>query len=141
MRAPGRWVLPIIVMLLSGGCSGAATDGDREVTEQGRTYTAMFYGREFDQLWSRFSPEMKQTFATSAELARFAGETVDELGAERAGEVEEVVTREDTVTVYSRTAAFANAGQRMLVEWTIGSGGMVTGFVIRPAAMDSTTPG
>jgi hypothetical protein len=141
MRAPGRWVLPIIAMLVGAGCSGAATDGDREATEQGRAYTALFYDREFDQLWSRFSPEMKLTFPTAEELARFAGHTVDELGAERTGNIEEAVTRADTVTVYSRSASFANTGQRMLVEWTIGSGGVVTGFVIRPAARDSAIPG
>lgn len=138
MRAPGRWILPMAAMLLGAGCAGGVTDSDREATEQGRAYTAMFYGREFDQLWSRFSPEMKLTFPTAQELARFAGEAVNELGAERGTAVEESVTREDTVTVYSRRASFANTGQRMLVEWTIGSGGMVTGLVIRPAAADST---
>jgi hypothetical protein len=126
-------------LLLGAGCAGGVTDSDREATEQGRAYTAMFYGREFDQLWSRFSPEMKATFPTAQELARFAGETVSELGAERSTDVEEAVTREDTVTVYSRRASFANTGQRMLVEWTIGAGGLVTGLVIRPST--DSTPG
>ena len=137
MRAPGRWMLPMIAVLLGTACSGGVTDDDRAATEQGRAYTAMFYGREFDQLWTRFSPEMKQTFPTAAELARFAGEAVDELGAERESDVVESVTREDTVTVYTRSTSFANAPQRMLVEWTIGTGGVVTGLVIRPATADS----
>ena len=137
MRAPGRWILPMAVLLAAAACAGGLTDDDRQATEQGRAYTAMFYGREFDQLWSRFSPEMKLTFPTAQELARFAGQAASELGAEQPNGVEESVTREDTVTVYSRRASFGAAGQRMLVEWTIGAGGMVTGLVIRPAAGDS----
>ena len=138
MRAPGRWMLPLVALLLGAGCTDGMTDSEREATAQGRAYTAMFFGRNFDQLWARFSPEMKLTFPTAQELARFAGETASELGTERETGIEESVTREDTVTVYSRRASFANTGQRMLVEWTIGSGGMVTGLVIRPAAPDST---
>ena len=45
MRAPGRWMLPMIALLLGSACSGGVTDDDRAATEQGRAYTAMFYGR------------------------------------------------------------------------------------------------
>jgi len=130
MRAPGR-ILLLAVVLLAGAC--APGGADRSVTEQGRTYTQWFYGREFDQLWARFSPEMKRTFPSPAELARFAGETVEELGAER-GEVEEAVRHQERLSVYSRTASFEKAPEKMLVEWTFGADGMVTGFVVRPAA-------
>ena len=123
--------------LVAGGCAGGATGADQEVTEHGRMYTAWFYDQQFDQLWSRFAPEMKTTFASAADLARFAGQTATELGTERAADVVERVTRQDTVTVYSRTASFDKAPERMLVEWTIGESGLVTGFVIRPAAADS----
>jgi hypothetical protein len=120
----------VTALTLAGGCAGGTVD--RDATESGRTYTEWFYGQDFDRLWERFSPEMKRTFPTAAELARFASETVNELGAEQ-GRIEEAVSRQDTVTVYSRTASFAKARERMLVEWTLGRDGAVTGFVIRPA--------
>lgn len=129
MRASGRLLL-FAALASAGGC--ADTSPDRDATESGRTYTEWFYGQDFDRLWARFSPEMKRTFPTAAELARFASETVTELGAEQ-GAVEERVSRQDTITVYSRTASFARARERMLVEWTLARDGSVTGFVIRPA--------
>lgn len=129
MRASGRLLL-LAALTWAGGCADVSPD--RDATESGRTYTQWFYGQDFDRLWARFSPEMKQTFPTAAELARFASETVNELGAEQGG-VEEQISRQDTVTVYSRTASFAKARERMLVEWTLGRDGAVTGFVIRPA--------
>ena len=72
MRAPGRWMLPLVALLLGAGCTDGMTDSEREATAQGRAYTAMFFGRDFDQLWARFSPEMKLTFPTAQELARYA---------------------------------------------------------------------
>ena len=129
MRA-SRLLHLLAALAMAGGCADASPD--RAATESGRTYTQWFYGRDFDRLWDRFSPEMKRTFPSAAELARFASETVSELGAEQ-GDVDERVSRQDTVTVYSRTASFDRARERMLVEWTLGRDGSVTGFVIRPA--------
>src|SRR5687768_585413 len=129
MRASGRLLL-FAALAMSGGCADAGPD--RDATESGRRYTGWFYGQDFDRLWARFSPEVRRTFPTAAERARFAGETVTELGAEQ-GDVEEQVSRQDTATVYSRTASFARSRERMLVEWTLGRDGSVTGFVSRPA--------
>ena len=41
--------------------------------EQGRQYTTWLYGNQYDKLWDRFSPEMRQTFGSVTELASFAG--------------------------------------------------------------------
>lgn len=141
MCAPGRTLLLATMLLVIGcadrGADGAPRDsGEQSAEANGRTYTQWFYERDFDQLWGRFSPEMKRTFASAGDLARFAGQTVDELGTERAG-AEERVVRQDSLMVYSRLASFEPAGDRMLLEWTLAEDGMVTGFVFRPAPGDS----
>jgi hypothetical protein len=125
--------LLLAVVLLGTACSpDAASDATSgPAVEQGREYTRLLYARDYDRLWGRFSPDMRRTFATAADLSAFAERTVDVLGPER-GAVEEKVTQQDGVQVYSRTAAFEKAPGRVLVQWTLADSGIVTGFFIRP---------
>ena len=134
MRAPVPIAATLAVILAVGACERAAPEADAEAN--GRQYTQWFYGQEFDQLWERFSPEMKQTFPTAAELARFAGTTAAQLGAER-GTPTERVFEEESVTVYTRLASFERAPQPVLLQWTLARDGRVTGFVVRPSTADS----
>lgn len=134
MRAPVPIAAALAVILAAGACERAAPEADAEAN--GRQYTQWFYGQEFDRLWDRFSPEMKQTFPTAAELARFAGTTVTELGPEQGTPTEEVVEQE-SVTVYTRLASFERAPQPVLLQWTLARDGRVTGFVVRAATADS----
>ena len=134
MRAPVPIAAALAVILAAGACERAAPEADAEAN--GRQYTQWFYGQEFERLWDRFSPEMKQTFPTAAELARFAGTTVTELGPEQGTPTEEVVEQE-SVTVYTRLASFERAPQPVLLQWTLARDGRVTGFVVRAATADS----
>ena len=43
------------------------------------------YGNQYQKLWDRFSPEMRQTFGSVADLASFAGRAVTRLGPGAAG--------------------------------------------------------
>jgi len=123
--------LPCVALLLvAAACAPEAPDA--EARDQGRTYTAWLQDREFEKLWERFSPEMKQTFTSSAELAAFAGQAMADLNGE-AGAPDETVTREDSLMVYTRRAARANSGNQVVVQWTLTHDGKVTGFVVRPA--------
>jgi hypothetical protein len=135
MRAPAPIAAALAAILLAGACDRAAPEPDAEAN--GRQYTQWFYGQDFDRLWERFSPEMKQTFPTAAELATFAGATVAELGAER-GTPTERVMEEESVTVYTRLASFERAPNPVLLQWTLARDGKVTGFVLRPVTHDST---
>lgn len=137
MRAPVPIAAALAVILAAGACERAAPEADAEAN--GRQYTQWFYGQEFERLWDRFSPEMKQTFPTAAELARFAGTTVTELGPEQGTPTEEVVEQE-SVTVYTRLASFERAPQPVLLQWTLARDGRVTGFVVRAATADSLRP-
>ena len=139
MRAPARIAAALAVIVIATACERAAPEADAEAN--GRLYTEWFHGQEFDRLWERFSPEMKETFPSSAELAQFAGTTAAELGAERGGATERVV-EEDNVTVYTRLASFERARNPVLMQWTLARDGRVTGFVVRPVqdSVDGAVP-
>jgi hypothetical protein len=109
---------------------------DRHLMEQGRLYTNWLYGNEYQKLWDRFSPEMRQTFGSVTDLASFLGRAVTRLGAEK-GVVDERVESSDALRVYRRAAAFDKSQQRMLIEWSVAKDGAVTGLVMRPETQDS----
>jgi hypothetical protein len=130
-----RW----IVMLVTGGAVACAPAGDRpdqKLMQEGRTYTAWLYGSEYTKLWDRFSPEMRQTFGSVADLASFASRAVKNLGTEQ-GQVDEQVNPAEPYTVYSRSASFNKSRHRMLIEWSLAKDGAVTGLVVRPVVADS----
>jgi hypothetical protein len=130
-----RWVL----MLGAAGAVACAPTGDRpeqKLMQEGRTYTAWLYGSEYNKLWDRFSPEMRQTFGSVADLASFASRAVKNLGTEQ-GKVDEQVNAADPYTVYSRSASFNKSRHRMLIEWSLAKDGAVTGLVVRPVVSDS----
>ena len=126
-------------MLGAAGAVACAPTGDRpeqKLMQEGRTYTAWLYGSEYNKLWDRFSPEMRQTFGSVADLASFASRAVKNLGTEQ-GKVDEQVNAADPYTVYSRSASFNKSRHRMLIEWSLAKDGAVTGLVVRPVVSDS----
>lgn len=112
-------------------CSPGHQGSDRFLMEQGRLYTSWLYGSEYDKLWGRFSPDMQQTFGSVTDLASFAGRAVGRLGRER-GTVDERVEAAEPLRIYSRTAMFDKATQRMRIEWSLDRDGEVTGLLLRP---------
>ena len=131
-----RWAL--MLMVASGvACSGPANRPEQRSMREGRTYTAWLYGSEYNKLWNRFSPEMRQTFGSVGDLAEFASRAVKNLGSER-GKVDEQVNHAAPFTVYSRSASFDKSRHRMLIEWSLAQDGAVTGLVVRPVGADST---
>jgi hypothetical protein len=125
-------------LLLAAAVTGChpADKPDQKLMKEGRTYTAWLYGSEYNKLWDRFSPEMRQTFGSVADLANFAGRAVKNLGAEQ-GKVDEQVNEAEPFTVYSRSASFDKSRHRMLIEWSLAKDGAVTGLVVRPVVADS----
>jgi len=126
---PRMWGLA--AMLAAAACSPGSDRPDNALLEQGRQYTTWLYGSEYDKLWDRFSPEMRQTFGSVTDLASFAGRAVTRLGREQ-GAVDERVDRAEPFRVYSRTASFDNAPRRMRLEWSLTESGEVTGLLLRP---------
>jgi hypothetical protein len=132
-----RWGLAVALATLA--CAPGPDRAEPELIHEGRTYTAWLYSNEYDKLWNRFSPEMRQTFGSVADLATFAGRAVRNLGAER-GEVDERLNDAAPYKVYSRTASFDRSRHRMLIEWSLAKDGAVTGLVVRPLVGDSAQP-
>jgi hypothetical protein len=122
----------LVIAILSLACAPGRDQRDPELLQEGRTYTAWLYGSEYDKLWERFSPEMKQTFGSVGDLASFAGRAVKHLGSEQ-GKVREA----EPFRVYTRSASFDKSRDRMLIEWSLAKDGAVTGLVVRPAVAQS----
>jgi hypothetical protein len=126
----------LVIAILSLACAPGRDQRDPELLQEGRTYTAWLYGSEYDKLWERFSPEMKQTFGSVGDLASFAGRAVKHLGSEQ-GKVDEAVREAEPFRVYTRSASFDKSRDRMLIEWSLAKDGAVTGLVVRPAVAQS----
>ena len=112
-------------------CAPRGDDQPRTLLEQGRLYTSWLYGSQYQKLWDRFSPEMRQTFGSVGDLASFAGSAVSRLGPERKA-LDERVDDVAPFRVYQRTASFETSRRPMLIEWSLAKDGAVTGFVVRP---------
>jgi hypothetical protein len=124
------WGLAIVLAV--SACASPESQPNGQFVQQGRQYTAWLYGNEYNKLWGRFSPEMRQTFGSVADLASFASRAVTHLGAERKV-LDESVQDASPLVVYSRNASFDKSRQRMLIEWSLAKDGEVTGLVVRPA--------
>jgi hypothetical protein len=129
-----RWSLAIAI--LASACAPAKERPEGQFVQQGRLYTSWLYGNEYNKLWGRFSPEMRQTFGSVGELASFAGQAFTHLGTERRV-MDESVMEADPFLVYTRAASFNKSQHPILIEWSLARDGEVTGLVVRPAPTDS----
>jgi hypothetical protein len=136
MKAPSwAWIVASAAL----ACAPGGDQPDQKSIQEGRTYTAWLYGSEYQKLWERFSPEMRQTFGSVTDLASFASRALKHLGVEQ-GNVDEQVNVAEPYRVYTRSASFDKSRHRMLIEWSLAQDGAVTGLVVRPAVPDSGNP-
>jgi hypothetical protein len=136
MKTPSwAWIVASAAL----ACAPAGDQPDQKSIQEGRTYTAWLYGSEYQKLWERFSPEMRQTFGSVTDLASFASRALKNLGVEQ-GSVDEEVNVAEPYRVYTRSASFDKSRHRMLIEWSLAKDGVVTGLVVRPALPDSGNP-
>lgn len=125
------WKWGLIGAAAVAGCAPRGEDQPRTLLEQGRQYTTWLYDNQYQKLWDRFSPEMRESFGSVADLASFAGRAVTRLGPERRA-LDERVDEVAPFQVYQRTASFDTSRRPMLIEWSLAKDGAVTGFVLRP---------
>ena len=132
VRVASAWALCAAAL---GACASQAKESPRTL-EQGRLYTSWLYGSQYQKLWDRFSPEMRQSFGSVADLASFAGLAVNRLGPERRA-LEEHVDSAAPFRIYKRTASFDTSRRPVLIEWSLSRDGAVTGLVVRPVPEES----
>jgi hypothetical protein len=125
------WTWGLIGVAAVAACTPRGEDRPRTLLEQGRLYTTWLYGSQYQKLWDRFSPEMRESFGSVSDLASFAGRAVSRLGPERRA-LGERVDEVAPFRVYQRTASFDTSRRPMLIEWSLAKDGAVTGFVVRP---------
>ena len=126
------WTQGFLLAAATLACGPQADPQTSSLLKQGRQYTDWLYGSQYEKLWNRFSPDMRQTFGSVGDLAAFAGQAVTRLGREQ-GQVDERVETANPERIYSRTSAFDRSHHKMLLEWTMAEDGEVTGLVLRPA--------
>ena len=126
------WILGSVLAAAALACGPQADPQTSTLLKQGRLYSDWLYGSQYEKLWNRFSPDMRQTFGSVGDLASFAGQAVTRLGRER-GQVDERVETASPDHIYSRTSTFDRSRHKMLLEWTLAEDGKVTGLVLRPA--------
>ena len=131
------WTRGIVLAAAALACGPQADSQTSHLLRQGRQYTDWLYGSQYEKLWNRFSPDMRQTFGSVSDLAAFAGQAVTRLGRER-GQVDERVETASPLRIYSRTSTFDHSQHKMLLEWTMAEDGAVTGLVLRPALEGET---
>jgi hypothetical protein len=126
------WTYGVALAAATLACGPSGDSQTSSLLKQGRQYTAWLYGSQYEKLWNRFSPDMRQTFGSVSHLARFAGQAVTQLGQEQ-GQVDEKVEAASPLRIYSRTSTFDRSRHKMLLEWSMAEDGAVTGLVLRPA--------
>jgi hypothetical protein len=126
------WTYRLAMTAAALACAPGGDSQTSSLLEQGRQYTTWLYDSQYEKLWNRFSPDMRQTFGSVTDLARFAGQSVTRLGREQ-GHVDEKVETASPLKIYSRTSTFDRSRHKMLLEWTMAEDGAVTGLVLRPA--------
>ena len=126
------WTYRLTMTAAALACAPGGDSQTSSLLAQGRQYTAWLYGSQYEKLWNRFSPDMRQTFGSVTDLASFAGQAVTRLGREQ-GQVDEKVETTSPLKIYSRTSTFDRSRHKMLLEWTMAEDGAVTGLVLRPA--------
>ena len=133
------WTRGIALVAAALACGPQADRQTSSLLEQGRQYTDWLYGSQYEKLWNRFSPDLRQTFGSVGDLAAFAGQAVTRLGREQ-GQVHERVEAASPVAIYTRTASFDRSRHKMLLEWTMAEDGEVTGLVLRPVLEGESSP-
>jgi murein DD-endopeptidase MepM/ murein hydrolase activator NlpD len=97
---------------------------------RGRTLTRQFFAGALDSLQGAFDPRMSQMM-TPQQLQTFYDQVRAQLGT--AGDlVEETVTPQDSMQVYTRVGSYPGSPQHIETVWAFDPRGKVAGFHVRP---------
>lgn len=115
------------------GPQPAKSAGQDEATlRAGRELSRLFLDGKAEEVWSRFSPKMRQAVPDAETLAAFRTQLGTQFGEEQAP-ISETTREEGGIRVYLRTARWSKAPVSVAMQWAIGADGRVEGFYVRPA--------
>lgn len=125
-----RWM--VVAVLAFAAPLSAQADSAR--MELGRRYTQWLYVGQTDSLWALFSPQMRQVVPSAQAMAGMGRQMQAQLGAETEVLSERVLDPAQTqgLTVYVRSARYANAPVVLDVTVATDSAGIIHGFSVRP---------
>lgn len=136
-------MLRTLLTLAAAALTGCAEEPTRPAPlpdpplERGRALTTWFHEGRTEELWSRFSPELRALFGSRAGLRDFQAQVEREAGTEAEVLDERVIPWLEGSDVYSRTARFSRGEVPVRVEWNFDPGGTVLAMLVeqaRPAA-------
>ena len=127
-----RWIIAAAIVVAA---PLQAQTADPAQMELGRRYTQWLYEGQVDSLWARFSPEMRQAIPSAAALEQMRVQIQAQAGDETELLSERIMdpSPEPGMTVYVRTARFANVPMNVNVTVVTDASGTIQGLSVRPA--------
>jgi hypothetical protein len=125
-----RWIFAIAILV----AAPLHAQADSARMEIGRHYTQWLYAGQADSLWAKFSPEMREAVPSAQALGEMRQQIYMQIGGETEVVKEEIVEPSPVpgLTVYVRTARFAEAPMLVNVTVATDSAGVIQGFSVRP---------
>lgn len=133
-----NWIIAVAIMVAAPLHAQAA---DSSQIELGRRYTQWLYEGQVDSLYARFSPDMRQAIPTVEAFSEMRMQIQTQAGAETEVVSERILDPSPApgMTVYVRTARFANAPMNVDVTIVTDATGTIHGFSIRPQPQGNPT--
>jgi murein DD-endopeptidase MepM/ murein hydrolase activator NlpD len=129
--------LAALITLCANVLPGAGDDS--ETLQRGREFTARFYEREIESLWSDFAEALQAGLGSMDALGGFRGQLDEQLGPE-VQVIDETVRssgNDGEIEVYTRTARFEKLDTPINVVWSFDGEGHAAGFTISPVRIEA----
>jgi hypothetical protein len=133
-----RWILAAAIVFAAPLHAQAA---DSPEIQLGRRYTQWLYEGQVDSMYAKFSPEMRQAIPTVQALSDLRAQIQAQAGTETEVLSERILDPSPApgMTVYVRTARFANAPMNVDVTVITDASGTIQGFSVRPQRQPNPT--
>lgn len=120
----------VFALATAGAVPGLAATAP-DALARGQQLTDWFHSGELSQLWTGIAAPLRIALGGPEGLASFRRRIDAQLG-EELRVIGEDVTRDVTLTTYTRTSAFERSEQPVETIWTLDAAGIAQGFSIRP---------
>lgn len=102
-----------------------------DAKELGRLCNSQFLAGEFEPLWARMSPQMREALKSKEQLETFRQKVLKDMGRE-VEVIDEVVSPLMSYHVYMRTVKMDRWPQPVSFTWSFDEAGQIAGFNVSP---------